>query len=433
MKPNALGRIGITLAAVFLAAARPSMAETMQVTVYVGNGMGDAAGLVLDTETLVLTEGETTGVFRSGTVTVTDSVTIIVGFMKSFDRDHIQVSYVDYYEDPQRSIERRESLYSDSLAEVLRRTKASSLARSFVQPAVAADFARPPAEARFAGMNESLIFLIFAAVFLSGGLLVLYERWNTAEALEKAVKRGEEELIGEKSSVLEEFCSRYPNDPRVRAASMELGRRCFDLHDFEKAAGFFEKAVRMDPQAKNPEAHFYLGHACRAQGYLCDAIDEWMACYLENPDGPLAREAYREAQKWRAYQIVRDKVPCHVCGAENGLQDLKCRACRAELKRTIVKCGVCGKEMIKEAQICIHCLPDDIKVEVAAGANWPVVKTTGLDWQAELIRARLEAENIPCVLTGDKNSAIPLTVGHLGQIDIRVPASNLADAKALID
>ena len=87
--------------------------------------------------------------------------------------------------------------------------------------------------------------------------------------------------------------------------------------------------------------------------------------------------------------------------------------------------------MVREAQICIHCLPDDIKTEVSLGTDWPILKTTALDWEAELIRSRLEAEKIPCVLTGEKGRAIPLTVGYLGEIHIRVPVIDLPDAQAV--
>ncbi|MEK6536326.1 MAG: hypothetical protein AABZ63_02435, partial [Actinomycetota bacterium] len=54
----------------------PNLKDTVTVTVYVGNGTneGTSAGLVLDTETLLLTEsGETTGAFRSGAVALVDT------------------------------------------------------------------------------------------------------------------------------------------------------------------------------------------------------------------------------------------------------------------------------------------------------------------------------------------------------------------------
>ncbi|MBI4177894.1 hypothetical protein HY522_00535, partial [bacterium] len=55
----------------------PELRDTVSATVYVGNGVGEgssAAGLVIDTEIVILTEsGETTGVFQSGAIVVTDT------------------------------------------------------------------------------------------------------------------------------------------------------------------------------------------------------------------------------------------------------------------------------------------------------------------------------------------------------------------------
>ncbi|MEK6868321.1 MAG: hypothetical protein AABX98_05870, partial [Nanoarchaeota archaeon] len=80
----------------------PQLRDTVSVTVYVGNGggpVGGAVGLVLDTETLVLTEsGETTSRFRSDTLAVTDTEYPIVSqnFRLTVGlSDTLHVSYTD--------------------------------------------------------------------------------------------------------------------------------------------------------------------------------------------------------------------------------------------------------------------------------------------------------------------------------------------------
>ena len=79
----------------------PQFKDTVQVTVYVGNGYAEgsyAQGLVLDTQTLVLTEsGETTGVFWSDTLVLTDTRTPAVEDNRlSWGRsDTLQVAYSD--------------------------------------------------------------------------------------------------------------------------------------------------------------------------------------------------------------------------------------------------------------------------------------------------------------------------------------------------
>ncbi len=229
----------------------------------------------------------------------------------------------------------------------------------------------------------------------------------------------------------------YRRRSKERAAEtseskMERGKRYYEAAEYDRAIRCFEDVIKSDPTAKNPAAHYHFGHALRMRGYLCDAIDEWVACSLDDPDGDLGKEAYQLAQRWRAHQVLHDTEECPQCGAPCRLFDLRCGRCKQELKRTIIPCGVCGRPMIREAQLCIHCLPDEIKVEVASGLDWPVVKTTMVDWEAQLIKSRLESAGIPCVLTGEKGAAIPLTVGYLGEIHVRVTPLQLAEAVELL-
>ncbi|OGH57314.1 MAG: hypothetical protein A3G34_04595 [Candidatus Lindowbacteria bacterium RIFCSPLOWO2_12_FULL_62_27] len=261
---------------------------------------------------------------------------------------------------------------------------------------------------------------------------VLYRRRMGAQWAEKLPGLPDEELLSQSTFALSSFLKRHTEHPMARRVALELGRRYYDRLEYGRAAKCFEQVLQMDHGAKNPECHYFLAHSLQRLGYLCDAIDEWMACYMDDPSGPLAAEALREAQRWRAHQIVKDTDTCPRCGGSCFLIDLACPRCHADLRRTQAACGVCGKTMIKEAQLCIHCLPDDIKVSVASGTDWPIVKSTHLDWEAEMIQSRLVAADIPCVLTGEKGRAIPLTVGHLGQIDVRVHVSDYKEANDLL-
>ncbi|MBI4179621.1 T9SS type A sorting domain-containing protein, partial [bacterium] len=79
----------------------PQARDTVTVTIYAGNGVSEgvnAGGLVLDTQTLVLTEsGETTGVFLSDTITLTDTEFPVVenGRISWGRGDTMHVVYVD--------------------------------------------------------------------------------------------------------------------------------------------------------------------------------------------------------------------------------------------------------------------------------------------------------------------------------------------------
>lgn len=395
-------------------------ADTVRVSVYVGNGSPNAqAGLVLDTETLVLNEaGETSGVFRSGAVVVedTDVVADRLTFTDKVIVTEAQVSFVD-------------RTASGGTRSVPSFEKIHPLDRIYP------DNAEVPDMAKFAEMNTSLVVWILSSAVAVGVILFLCYRWIRRILIREADEltgRTESEILKSGRDVLAEFFKRYPGHPSARRVAMELGRRYYNDLDYHKSSHYFQNAIKLDSSAKNPEAHFFQAHCLHRLGYLCDAIDEWMACYMDDPKGALGAEALREAQRWRAYQVVHDTQPCSACGAAYRYTDLKCPRCQADLKRSIIQCGVCGKPMVKEAQICIHCLPDDIKAVVAEGDDWPILKITSLDWEAELLKSRLTAAEIPCVLTGEKGRAIPLTVGYLGEIHVRVPYARLAEAEQMI-
>src|SRR3989338_8857175 len=84
----------------------PQAKDTVQVVVYIGNGTAEgtassgieAAALVIDTQTLVLTEsGETTGIFQSGAIPLTDTEKPVVENSRlSWGKsDTLHVTYTD--------------------------------------------------------------------------------------------------------------------------------------------------------------------------------------------------------------------------------------------------------------------------------------------------------------------------------------------------
>ncbi|OGH56280.1 MAG: hypothetical protein A3G34_06270 [Candidatus Lindowbacteria bacterium RIFCSPLOWO2_12_FULL_62_27] len=401
-------------------------AETVAVTVYVGNGRTEAnpAGLVLDTQTLILTEsGTSTGIFRSALqIIVTDideNVDDTDIWLFWTDRDQRDFSVVDVYSE----------VYSYEY-EILRDDLVG------IRPFIPSD-RRLPAEnkiwreTRLAGFDLLHTIFAIAGISLFSFAWAFYRRHFSPARPGDPPAQPEEKIARRDWRALSDFLCRHPRHPAAPTVAMELAMVRYRDMDYGRAADYFLQAIRLNSAAKNPEAHFYLAHCYRHLNYLCDAIDEWMACYLDDPTGPLAAEAFHEAQRWRARQIVEDTAPCPRCGVACRSTDLRCPHCHGDLGHTLATCGACGKPMVREAQICIHCLPDDIKTEVSLGTDWPILKTTALDWEAELIRSRLEAEKIPCVLTGEKGRAIPLTVGYLGEIHIRVPVIDLPDAQAV--
>ena len=67
--------------------------------------------------------------------------------------------------------------------------------------------------------------------------------------------------------------------------------------------------------------------------------------------------------------------------------------------------------------------------------KWEVVATIAGDFQAELLRGLLEAQDIPVVLSqeGAGHSVFPVTVGALGKVDVLVPGSHLEQALKVVE
>jgi Putative prokaryotic signal transducing protein len=67
--------------------------------------------------------------------------------------------------------------------------------------------------------------------------------------------------------------------------------------------------------------------------------------------------------------------------------------------------------------------------------KWEILEKVGGSFQAEILRGLLEAQGISVVLSqeGAGRSAYAVTVGPLGEVQILVPAEELAEARKILD
>ena len=64
--------------------------------------------------------------------------------------------------------------------------------------------------------------------------------------------------------------------------------------------------------------------------------------------------------------------------------------------------------------------------------DWQVVVTTGTDYEADLIRDRLDDSGIPAVVLTQRDHAFNLTVGDLAAVCVMVPPERLQEARSLL-
>lgn len=64
--------------------------------------------------------------------------------------------------------------------------------------------------------------------------------------------------------------------------------------------------------------------------------------------------------------------------------------------------------------------------------RWTTIFTTGYDYEAELVRDRLDDSGIPAVIYNKKDHAFNLTVGDLSRIAVNVPNEHAEAALALL-
>lgn len=64
--------------------------------------------------------------------------------------------------------------------------------------------------------------------------------------------------------------------------------------------------------------------------------------------------------------------------------------------------------------------------------DWIVVLKTGTDYEADLVRDRLDDADIPAVVLTQRDHAFNLNVGDLAEVNVLVPPDRAEDAIALL-
>ena len=64
--------------------------------------------------------------------------------------------------------------------------------------------------------------------------------------------------------------------------------------------------------------------------------------------------------------------------------------------------------------------------------GWKTVFSSGTDYEADLVRSRLDDSGIPAVVLTQRDHALNLTIGDLAKVQVLVPPDRLDDARALL-
>jgi hypothetical protein len=65
--------------------------------------------------------------------------------------------------------------------------------------------------------------------------------------------------------------------------------------------------------------------------------------------------------------------------------------------------------------------------------DWVAVFTSGTDYEADIVRDRLDDSGIPAVVLTKRDHAFNLTVGDLASVSVMVPPDRLDEALAILD
>lgn len=65
--------------------------------------------------------------------------------------------------------------------------------------------------------------------------------------------------------------------------------------------------------------------------------------------------------------------------------------------------------------------------------NWVSIFRTGTDYEADLVRDRLDDSGIPAVVLTQRDHAFNLTVGDLASVHVMVPPDRADDAVSLLE
>ena len=75
---------------------------------------------------------------------------------------------------------------------------------------------------------------------------------------------------------------------------------------------------------------------------------------------------------------------------------------------------------------------DKAGAESAAAGEWVAIHETNTDYEAEIVRDRLDDAGLRAVVDTKRDHAFSLTVGDLARVFVRVPASEASEARAIL-
>lgn len=65
--------------------------------------------------------------------------------------------------------------------------------------------------------------------------------------------------------------------------------------------------------------------------------------------------------------------------------------------------------------------------------GWIVIFKSGTDYEADIVRDRLDDSNIPAVVLTQRDHAFNLTHGDLAQVNVLVPPDSVEEARGVLD
>ena len=96
------------------------------------------------------------------------------------------------------------------------------------------------------------------------------------------------------------------------------------------------------------------------------------------------------------------------------------------------QCEECGYEYTPGVLSCPECetpILADIEGDNKMMSDWVVARTTGTQYEAQMIKANLDGAGIPTMLFSQSDRMYHVTVGDLAVTKIMVPKERLDDAR----
>ncbi len=98
-------------------------------------------------------------------------------------------------------------------------------------------------------------------------------------------------------------------------------------------------------------------------------------------------------------------------------------------------CPNCRSEYVAGKKICTDCgvpLVDKLEPEFTEQEDWEVVFTSAQDYEAEMVRSRLEEDGIPARVLSKADHALGINVGDLAVVQVLVHPDDVDDALAVV-